>query len=151
MTGAKQNEILSLKAFNPNNAIYYNVTLSDVKSLLSDDTYETIRYQTNAVLFAKASTEADINLNTPILSVNPNPVSDFAELSVNTAITNQVTNANISLFDNTGKLVKTIYTGEFSMQNFTMQLDCTELSSGTYSIVLVYDGKQEVAKLIIQK
>jgi hypothetical protein len=145
--GAGENELLKLRAFNPNAKQYLDLEVQDIKSLLGSQKSD-LRFESNSVLSAKVN--AIIETETlQVISVNPNPTADEFEITVDNGGTD-IEEAKIAIFDNTGKELETIFKGDIG-EDFVHKFNCRNLTSGTYTVVLTYDGKREIAKVIIEK
>ncbi|MEN6295160.1 MAG: T9SS type A sorting domain-containing protein, partial [Chloroherpetonaceae bacterium] len=63
----------------------------------------------------------------------PNPATDNAKFDL--TLENSA-NIDLALFDMSGRRVETLYTGMQNSGRYPINIDCKELASGTYSLVL---------------
>jgi hypothetical protein len=82
------------------------------------------------------------------LSVTPNPASNDVVISVSLANTE---NIDLFLYDATGNLISTIFSGKKGSGSFTARLDARTLSSGTYFIAARVPGALLQTKLNVVK
>jgi hypothetical protein len=82
------------------------------------------------------------------LSVTPNPASDRTRISYQLKSTAPV---NLSVYDLTGKVVRTIQSGDrmASGTTHTVDLETGRLANGTYLVVLESAGVRKSAKLMV--
>ena len=82
------------------------------------------------------------------LAVSPNPASDRTRISYQLNTTSQV---NLSVYDLTGKVVRTIQSGErmASGTQHSMEVETGGLANGTYLVVLESAGVRKSAKLMV--
>jgi len=82
------------------------------------------------------------------LSLFPNPATNFINISLTTALSNQ---ANIHVVDATGKVYfsKKLDTGPNSNFNYVMNLE--KVGSGLYFIILEANNKKEIRKFSVVK
>jgi len=81
------------------------------------------------------------------LQVYPNPVSSTFDIKLNLS-TSQT--GEISLFDLTGRKVRTFYSGKFHQGLNTMNFDASGLNRGLYLLVAETGGQRQVTKLIVK-
>lgn len=96
------------------------------------------------------SNEIEIDFDNNQLSfikVSPNPVDDVATIIFNAA---GKANVDVSIFDITGKKVQTIFNGSAHPGNNEAFINSSELSNGTYTIVIT-DGTHTINKQIVVK
>ena len=82
------------------------------------------------------------------LLVYPNPATDILNVNLNGAVGAK---ANISIFDITGKMVKSL--DQFAMSGSEQQVSIpvAELPLGNYILVATIGSKQEVAKFVVMR
>ncbi len=90
------------------------------------------------------SVEETTNFN---LEVFPNPATDNFKLTYQLEETSYV---DISLYDNTGKLIETYNKGTYMAGSHAFTADVTKLPAGFYSIVIKSDNFTTSKQLIIQ-
>ena len=67
----------------------------------------------------------------------PNPVSDYATVALEI---NTKSNVIINIYDLTGKLVKTMHGGNLNAGIQELNIDCSDLKTGTY-VIRVFAGE----------
>ncbi|HOY38902.1 MAG: T9SS type A sorting domain-containing protein [Bacteroidales bacterium] len=83
------------------------------------------------------------NLN---LLIYPNPVTEIANLAFE--ITENTTNARLSLYNLEGKLVKTFDLNNVTKGKYQKQINVTDINNGVYMVVLTYGNTRTSAKFI---
>ncbi len=71
--------------------------------------------------------------NINLTEILPNPATDNAKFDL--TLENSA-NIDLALFDMSGRRVETLYTGMQNSGRYPINIDCKELASGTYSLVL---------------
>ncbi|OYT14271.1 MAG: hypothetical protein B6I19_00840 [Bacteroidetes bacterium 4572_114] len=71
------------------------------------------------------------------VSVYPNPVSGYATVAMEI---NTKSNVTINIYDLTGKLAKTIHSGNLNAGIQELNIDCSDLKTGTY-VIRVFAGE----------
>lgn len=88
------------------------------------------------------------NSNVNLFSCMPNPANNVTTISYELKNTNNVA---ILVTDITGRTVKTINQGTQTAGNYALDLDLSDLTSGTYFYTLKTENSQATKKLIIVK
>ncbi|MBK8444484.1 MAG: T9SS type A sorting domain-containing protein [Sphingobacteriales bacterium] len=96
-----------------------------------------------AKLVGKAS--ALVQLNAGTLNVSPNPAADMAWVQFSLP---QATKATVELFDVQGRLVKTLFTGETT--GTQVSINTSELTSGLYLVKMQSAYGQESVRLMVK-
>ena len=78
------------------------------------------------------------------------PIPANQQTSINLKLTEKIS-ANISLFDVTGKKLKTIFKGDIEQGEHKYKLATEHLGSGLYFINLIYENHSHSSKLIINR
>ena len=74
-----------------------------------------------------------------ISGLSPNPAT--AMTSLDYTLSENVTNLHIAILDMSGKIVETLYSGSKEKGSYNLQINVTNMASGTYSILFNIDGK----------
>ena len=101
-------------------------------------------YTTNAVV----NGIADNTANTLYLKVSPNPAHEAASISYSVAISGKV---NIELYNVTGQLVKTVYSGNAEPGNYNMNFSTADMNTGLYFINVTTSNGKEAIRLSVVK
>lgn len=81
------------------------------------------------------------------LSNYPNPVDYTTTIYFNLPFNGEV---NLELYDLLGQKIKTLANGYYNAGNQSLQLDCSELPTGTYTYVLKVGNVQKVQRLLVK-
>jgi hypothetical protein len=120
-----------------NETLYYWRVKSYIQTD-SSDWSETFSFTTEPVAGIQDATKQNMTLK-------PNPSGFQTELIMNFKILDDI---SIELYDNTGKLLRQIYQGQYIN---SLIIDTSDLPSGSYQIMVKSKNKMETAKLIIVK
>lgn len=85
--------------------------------------------------------------NMSVFQIFPNPASGNISLKMDMKT---ATNGNISLYDLTGRKIKTFYQGRFNQGVNQMNFDISGIGQGLYFVVVNTDNQRQVEKLMIQ-
>lgn len=86
----------------------------------------------------KYSSEVEVAIEgTGNFTVKPNPATTFAELTY--SLTNDA-NTTIGIYDISGKLVMSLFTGNATAGEHTIMINTSNLTSGVYSIIINANG-----------
>ncbi len=83
------------------------------------------------------------------VSISPNPANTSFTLSCK--FSTYIHNLSISIFDLEGRKIKEIYSGSVPLGDFIQLFDISSLPSGFYKVIMEYDGKKQIQKLIIAR
>ena len=105
-----------------------------------------IRLSFDSTLFVGINEVANSNVN--LFSCMPNPANNVTTISYELKNTNKVA---ILVTDIAGRTVKTINQGTQTAGNYALDLNLSDLTSGTYFYTLKTENSQATKKLIIVK
>jgi hypothetical protein len=88
-------------------------------------------------------------MNPSNLAVYPNPVSNFGEISITP--NREVSSSDISIYDNSGKKIETIHSGNLPEGKTTFKLNCGNYPNGNYHIIANFNGMYSYQQLIIAR
>lgn len=83
-----------------------------------------------------------------VFQVYPNPASSNIELKMNLQ---SASTGSISLYDLTGRKIKTLYNGKFAQGINKMDFDVSGVGQGLYFVVVNTENQRQVRKLMIQQ
>jgi hypothetical protein len=86
-------------------------------------------------------------MNPSSLAVYPNPAFNFGEISVTPS--KEINNAEITIYDNSGKLIETVYNGYLSPNKSAFKLNCSNYPNGSYHIIANMNGVYSYQQLVI--
>jgi PKD repeat protein len=116
----------------------YTVTLIASNGTCTD----TISFVVNMTVgIAEASSVNGFN-------VYPNPVTDFATISVNLEIATKVI---VTIFDITGKAVMNLYNAQMNAGQNSLEIDASKLNAGIYFVSLKSSNSNKTLKLVVSK
>ncbi len=127
-----------------------SINVSDVNAAITLQPGEYHIYTTKRLTppdFILATQEHTINSGLPVFNMYPNPASSNIELKMNMQ---SVSNGLISLYDLTGRRIKTFYKGRFNQGVNTMDFDVSGIGQGLYFVVVNTENQRQVKKLMIQ-
>jgi len=127
--GAKVGEEIFIKALEPWTESLIDLKLVQIKSILNDQVLPIIKFNTNDVYYA----ETDFNLNINSLNLNPNPVSNF--LNISFAILSPGL-TKISLVTMLGVELEIISHKHFETGFYEINFNVEKFSQGVYHIML---------------
>ncbi len=130
--GAKTDEAITFKAYNPDNDVYESFDLTEISDIVSEKSVPSVKYLTNALLTAKAKTEIKAG-NDYRITLSPNPAQNQVELLINLSST---TTGDIKVYDLHGKELYTVFTGNLPQGETKLQINCESLPNGTYNVVI---------------
>ncbi len=90
--------------------------------------------------------EDKISSNKPSLTVYPNPAADYLTISFKLKKSAEV---NIKVYDMNGRVVKLVDLSRKGVGNHKYEIDCTDLSKGTYFIRLLTEKESVISKFIV--
>lgn len=93
----------------------------------------------------KPVTSIDELENVESFAISPNPVSNLTTLNID-LLNKEMT--NISIHNNLGQEIKTVYSGTIPAGHQTFKIDTQELMAGTYFIKVIMDKKLKAEKFI---
>jgi hypothetical protein len=100
----------------------------------------------NLLSFSEPIVQNEVSENISSTKIYPNPVVQNSNLSFEL---NRSSLVNISIYNLNGSLVKTLYDNvRMNKGNNISQINASELSMGTYIVVVKADEEQEVVKFI---
>ena len=100
----------------------------------------------NLLSLSEPIVQNEVSKNISSTKIYPNPVVQNANISFEL---NSSSLVNISIYNLNGSLVKTLYNNvRMSKGNNSSQINASELSMGTYLVVVKTDEEQEVVKFI---
>ncbi len=100
----------------------------------------------NLLSLSEPIVQNEVSRNISSTKIYPNPVVQNANISFDLNNTSLV---NISIYNLNGSLVKTLYNNvRMSKGNNSSQINASELSMGTYLVVVKAGEEQEVVKFI---
>ena len=100
----------------------------------------------NLLSFSEPIVQNEVSENISSTKIYPNPVVQNTNLSFEL---NRSSLVNISIYNLNGSLVKTLYDNvRMNKGNNISQINASELSMGTYIVVVKADEEQEVVKFI---
>jgi hypothetical protein len=126
--GAKRDEIITFKAID--GSFRQDLTVEEVRSVLSEEKLDAVRYSTNALIHAKVSGDFTPTGGIADLTINPNPAENEAVLGINFAISGDIT---VEIYDLNGDRISEVYSGKATEQ---ITIDTSKLPSGTYQAVV---------------
>jgi len=94
-----------------------------------------------------STSSEEIKINQYVLSVFPNPANDYFSCQLNIEKTQEV---EVGLCDISGNSIKSLFSSELSGGQHIFRFQTGNLSSGTYFIHAICNGKTETEKLIIR-
>jgi hypothetical protein len=97
--------------------------------------------------FILATQEHTIGNDLSGFQVYPNPASSNLQLKVNMQ---SATSGMISLYDLTGRMIKTFYNGRFNQGINTLDFNVSGIGQGLYFVVVNTENNRQVKKLMIQ-
>ncbi|WP_312298569.1 S8/S53 family peptidase [Chryseobacterium sp.] len=123
------------------------VITPDINDIVWNDTYKywEVSFQTSGFggYFVKTSSTlatADIKLNSEV-NITPNPAKDFVNITLG-----KYTKASVTIYDASGKLVKTV-----NVNTNSGKIDVSELVKGTYMFTITLNDNQKITKKIIKQ
>ncbi|WP_241309621.1 S8/S53 family peptidase [Chryseobacterium arthrosphaerae] len=123
------------------------VITPDINDIVWNDTYKywEVSFQTSGFggYFVKTSSTlgtADIKLNSEV-NITPNPAKDFVNVTLG-----KHTKASVTIYDASGKLVKTV-----NINTNSGRIDVSELVKGTYMFTITLNDNQKITKKIIKQ
>ncbi|RTZ49885.1 T9SS type A sorting domain-containing protein [Chryseobacterium arthrosphaerae] len=123
------------------------VITPDINDVVWNDTYKywEVSFQTSGFggYFVKTSSTlgtADIKLNSEV-NITPNPAKDFVNVTLG-----KHTKASVTIYDASGKLVKTV-----NVNTNSGRIDVSELVKGTYMFTITLNDNQKITKKIIKQ
>jgi enediyne biosynthesis protein E4 len=127
----KGNGATDILLFNPDTAKYVQINLQKRGTSYGFSFYEFEIYRSDGTIYTSVE-EMDIKKNE--MNIHPNPVNDFATISLTLSSPSDV---NISIFDITGRTIKTIAFGNFDQGIVHFDWDRTnndlqKVNSGVY-------------------
>jgi hypothetical protein len=149
--GAKNNELIEFQLYDKRRRKLEILKITDISNFLTKEKLDCVRYETDAILVAKAAVELLPVFENSNLSVLPNPSSDFVQIDFNSKNFESTANLTITIFDLNGKLVREVYRGNIEQQELSFKINLVGLSSGTYTVIANVEGEEEMKKLIIEK
>lgn len=82
------------------------------------------------------------------LNIRPNPVADRATVAYALP---KAGDANVSLFDATGRLVRVLASGHHAAGNYSLSTAASSLTSGVYLVRLNLDGNRVTNRIIVSR
>lgn len=143
--GAYEGEFLTVKSYNPENNQYSDIHLNQINELVSGNHPEFVTFAQNAIYFAKADIANEAATGEMSIKNLPNPCA------TNTTIEFSLPNEGfieISLYSLNGQKVAHITDANFKAGTHTLNFDASNLTSGTYNLIL-RSGSQQVNQIML--
>ena len=132
---------------------YYSgdsITVSNVDAPITLQPGEYHIYTTKKLTkpdFVTGVREHKLNNNLSVFRIYPNPAASNIELKVNLKA---ATRGDISLYDLTGRKVKTLYDGSLNQGINQMDFNVSSVGQGLYFVVVSTENQRQVSKLMIR-
>ena len=144
--GAFNGELLSVKLLNSNGSLN-NLSLYNMKDLVSNTELDNLTYKTDAIYTAKAIVQAETELALNI-NIVPNPASSITTFEF--SIENEG-KAAIEIYTLNGELIAKIGSNFYAPGVYKLNFDPSSLVNGVYNVVLSSSGKRASSLMIINK
>ena len=118
------------------------IIISDLVDFIKGEKLTDLFYLKDAFFVANAKV-VDNNSNLS-MQVNPNPASDFIEITIE----GESDNTSLILFNNEGKQMSDLSTEILTMSGNRLRYNTTYLTSGTYNLILK-NGTDKIIKQIM--
>jgi len=143
--GAYEGEFLTVKSYNTENNQYTDLNLYQINEVVTGNSSEFVTYSQNAIYFAKATATSDAVAGEMSIKNQPNPCA------TNTTIEFSLPNegfVEIGLYSLNGQKVAHITDANFKAGIHTLNFDASNLTSGTYNLIL-RSGSQQVNQMML--
>ncbi len=141
--GAKNSAELSIKLYNAKSNEFEDLKGIVIRELLSNNKMSNLIYNKDAVYVLDNYSNNEIEL-----SINPNPVSNNAEIEF---ILKEESDITLNLYDNAGNKIQNLINSRMNAGTHRINLNTELISSGNYNLILSYGNKTISEKLIILK
>jgi hypothetical protein len=145
--GCIVNEKLTVKIYNSDNSEYLDISIKDIKSMISGKKTHQLEYLTNDLLFAKSAIE-ESDKKSEIVEISPNPASKEAELRF---YLTEESICSYEIYDNSGKLICSEEIGQLSAGESIFNIPLGEINAGSYRIIIRINNSVITKPLIIVK
>jgi hypothetical protein len=142
--GAANGENLTAKLYDVTNNTYTNITLSNVREVLTNSKLNQLSYSKDGLFMAHGATvtTGDFELS---ISNSPNPFGASTEIGYTIPTDG---NVELNVYDVQGNLVKTVINGSSTKGEHTVNFESGMLTSGVYNLVLRV-GTQQVSTMMM--
>jgi hypothetical protein len=143
--GAISSEKLKVKSYKVNTGRIVDVNLSELVEVVTGNNVNELNYSKDAFFVAKAKV-LDNNSNLS-MEVNPNPASDYIEITIE----GDTDNTSLILFNNDGKQIADLSSELLTLSGNKLRYNTTNLSSGNYNLILNNGSDKIIKQLLIVK
>ncbi len=143
--GAYEGEFLTVKSYNTENNQYTDLNLYQINEVVTGNSSDFVTYVQNAIYFAKAIATSGAVAGEMSIKNQPNPCA------TNTTIEFSLPNegfVEIGLYSLNGQKVAHITDANFKAGIHTLNFDASNLTSGTYNLIL-RSGSQQVNQMML--
>lgn len=130
--GAKDNELLSVKLYNPNSSTLNEISLLNIQEITNSLEQDVLYYNSNAIYLAKATAQNEAAISMSIINI-PNPVSSLTKFEF--SLVND-DNAEIIIYNIRGEEIARLANGFYNAGTYSVSFDASNLISGAYNVVL---------------
>jgi len=143
--GASNNDKLRIMNYDYKTGRMSEVQLNDLVDAVKGENVNDLAYTEDAFYIAKAKVlDNSINLS---LQITPNPARDNIEITLE----GDATDASLILFNNEGKQVADLSSEILTMSGNKLRYNTTNLSSGSYNLILSTGTNKIMQQLLIVK
>jgi len=147
LDGAKANELLTVKLYNSNSNTLNDISLINIQEITNGLEQDALYYNSNAIYVAKATVQNETALVMSITNI-PNPVSSSTKFEF--SLVND-DNAEILVYNIRGEEVARLANGFYNAGTYSVSFDASNLTSGSYNVVLRSGNKSVSTIMMITK
>ena len=140
--GAKINDELRIMNYDVKTGRMSEVKINDLFDVVTNNNIKDLNYSKDAFFVAKAKV-LDNNSNLS-MQVNPNPASDYIDITLK----GESEYSTLMIFSNNGKQIADLSSELLTMSGNKLRYNTTNLSSGTYNLIL-NNGTDKIMKQIM--
>ncbi|HPO63205.1 MAG TPA: T9SS type A sorting domain-containing protein, partial [Candidatus Kapabacteria bacterium] len=147
LDGAKANELLTVKLYNSNSNTLNDISLINIQEITNALEQDALYYNSNAIYVAKATVQNETALVMSITNI-PNPVSSSTKFEF--SLVND-DNAEILVYNVRGEEIARLANGFYNAGTYSVSFDASNLTSGSYNVVLRSGNKSVSTIMMITK
>ena len=147
LTVAAEDEEDVILYFKPVEEVNYKHNITFYSNAFDDDSTISVKIWGRGI---EAGSVRDTGLDNDkiAISVNPNPLSDFATLNY-TVKCDGINYVKVVLADRLGRQIKVIEESETGPGDYSLNIDSSDLASGTYYIMLITNNNKFMLPVVI--